>query len=63
MKVKTQIKAGGLSINHNEALLRATVQTKAVPAKPRCTGLKIKINIKAGGLSINHNETGVRAGR
>ena len=51
MKTKTHIKAGKLSANHNETLVRAT--------KP-ATGLKVKTHVKAGGnhpVSGNHNET------
>jgi hypothetical protein len=44
MKVKTQIKAGGLSTNHNETLIGAA------------KGLKVQTHVKAGGLSNNHNE-------
>ena len=40
MKVKTGIKAGGWSLNHNEAQ----------------GGLKVKTGIKAGGFGVNHNE-------
>jgi hypothetical protein len=49
MKVKTRLKSGGLSINHNETLVR-----------DRAKGLKVKTHLKSGGLSINHNETLVR---
>ena len=49
MKVKTNLKAGGLSTNHNETLVR--VQAK---------GLKVKTHLKAGGFFLNHNETLVR---
>jgi hypothetical protein len=51
MNVKASIKAGGVSVNHNEKLVRDAAKTK---------GLKVKTNIKAGGLSANHNETLVR---
>ena len=44
LKVRTNIRAGGLSINHNETQVR---------------GLKVRTNIRAGSLS-NHNETMVR---
>jgi hypothetical protein len=54
MKVRTGIKAGGLSVNHNEAQ----------------GGLKVHTGIKAGGFGLNHNEaqgglkvqTGIKAG-
>jgi hypothetical protein len=52
MQVKTRVKAGGSSLNHNEALVRAKGQTK---------GLTVKTRVKAGGSSLNHNETLVRA--
>jgi hypothetical protein len=52
MQVKTNLKAGGISFNHNETLVRAQ--------RP-ATGLKVKTRIKAGGLALNHNETLVRS--
>jgi hypothetical protein len=52
MKVKTNIKAGGLQVKHNETLVRTS--------KPQPKGLKVKTNIKAGGFQLNHNETVVR---
>jgi hypothetical protein len=51
MKTKTRIKAGGIAVNHNETLVRASSQA---------TGLKVKTRVKAGGFSSNHNETLVR---
>ncbi|HEV8715554.1 MAG TPA: hypothetical protein VGX03_22350 [Candidatus Binatia bacterium] len=48
MKVKTNLKAGGIYINHNETLVRNI---------PQARGLKVKTNLKAGGISQNHNET------
>jgi len=48
MKVKTSVKAGGLSRNHNETIAKAK-------------GLRVKTSVKAGGLHIQHNETIVRA--
>jgi hypothetical protein len=52
MQVKTRVKAGGLSLNHNETLVCAPTQAQ---------GLKVKTRVKAGGLMGNHNETLVRA--
>ena len=52
MQVKTRVKAGGLSFNHNETLVRAPSQAQS---------LKVKTRVKAGGLNVNHNETLVRA--
>ena len=45
LKVKTNVKAGGMTHNHNETLVR---------------GLKVKTNVKAGLMHLNHNETLVR---
>jgi hypothetical protein len=41
MKTKTHVKAGALTVNHNETLVRAT--------RP-ATGLKVKTHVKAGAL-------------
>ena len=51
MKVRTTIKAGGISLNHNETLARDAAQAP---------GLTVKTGVKAGGISLNHNETLVR---
>jgi hypothetical protein len=52
MHVKTNIKAGGTMLNHNETLARAAAQPP---------GLKVKTNVKAGGIEWNHNETLLRS--
>jgi hypothetical protein len=49
MKVKTNLKAGALTTNHNETLVRAAGK-----------GLKVKTHLKAGQIMLNHNETLVR---
>ena len=51
MQVKTQVKAGGVWLNHNQTLVR-----DRVPRQP----LKVKTHVKAGGLTANHNQTLVR---
>jgi hypothetical protein len=51
MKVRTDVKAGRLSANHNEIMVRDRAAGR---------GLKIKTNVKAGGQNLNHNETLVR---
>ena len=61
MKVKTQVKAGGLHFNHNQTLVRDRAQTTAGirPRAPR-QSLKVKTQVKAGALTSNHNQTLVR---
>jgi hypothetical protein len=48
MKTKTRVRAGAMSINHNETLMRDSAKSK---------GLKVKTHVRAGALSTNHNET------
>jgi hypothetical protein len=50
MKTKTQLKAGRISANHNDAQVRAT----------KVRGLRVRTSVKAGRISANHNETIVR---
>ena len=49
MKIRTDIKSGGLSANHNETLVADCAETPQ--------GLRVETGLKAGGLSSNHNET------
>ena len=51
MKTRTSVKAGRLSSNHNETLVKASGKSE---------GLKVRTQIKAGRLAGNHNETLVR---
>jgi len=44
MRIKTNVKAGKLATNHNQAV----------------HGLRVKRNVKAGGLQPNHNQTVTR---
>jgi hypothetical protein len=61
MKVKTQVKAGGLQFNHNQTLVRDRTPATAGPRpQGRRQGLKVKTQVKAGGLGYNHNQTLVR---
>ena len=48
MKVRTNVKAGGLSSNHNSTL---------VSNKPQANAPKVKSSVKAGALTQNHNQT------
>jgi hypothetical protein len=51
MKTKTRVRAGALSLNHNETLMRHVPKTMA---------LRVKTKVKAGIFTTNHNETVVR---
>jgi hypothetical protein len=44
MKIKTKIRAGGVSLNHNQTLVRVR-------------RIKIRSGIRAGGENLNHNQT------
>jgi len=49
MKTKTHVRAGALTSNHNETLVRDSAKAK---------GLKVKTRVRAGGIRLqNHNET------
>ncbi|HEX5735524.1 MAG TPA: hypothetical protein VF131_22045 [Blastocatellia bacterium] len=48
MKVKSNVKAGGLNLNHNQTINRKN------------GGLRVKSNVKAGGFRLNHNQTLIR---
>ena len=50
MKAKTNVKAGGHMINHNQMMVRETAVRDAARAK----GLKVKTNVKAGGFSFGN---------
>ena len=49
MKIRTDIKAGALTSNHNEKIM-----------KNRSKGLIVKTGVKAGGMGLQHNQTMVR---
>ena len=42
MKIKTNVKAGGISLQHNQTLAH---------------GLKVKTNVKVGYMQAQHNQT------
>ena len=52
MKLKTNVKAGGARLQHNETIVG---QAKK--------GLAVRTNVKAGGFQNQHNETIVRKPR
>ena len=62
MQVKTKVKAGVLTSNHNQTLVRDRNRAM-VDTRPRaqCQPLKVKTKVKAGILTSNHNQTLVRA--
>jgi hypothetical protein len=62
MQVKTQVKAGKLTTNHNQTLVRDRSQGTASP-RPQALRqpLKVKTQVKAGAITHNHNQTLVRA--
>ena len=54
MRVKTNIKAGGFNLNHNQTAAHSTREAKS---------LKVKTNIKAGGNNLNHSHVMTRESR
>ena len=64
MKTKTNVKAGGISINHNQASAAIKVRSNVKASGPilnhnQASALRVKANLKAGGppLVIQHNQT------
>ena len=47
MKVKSSVKAGKITTNHNQSV----------------KGLHVKSNVKAGGIQMQHNQTAARRAR
>ena len=46
MRVKSNVKAGGTSMQHNQRIT---------------SSLKVKSGVKAGGIALNHNQTVTRS--
>ena len=64
--MKTNIKVGGLRMNHNETVAKGLKVKTNVKAggitggnhnETLAKGLRVKTNVKAGGRGLNHNET------
>lgn len=51
LKVRTRVRAGQLTVNHNEAIVRA---------QGRRSGIRVRTHLKAAGTQFQHNETLVR---
>jgi len=57
MRVRTNVKAGGISGNHNQSLLQVKTGVKAGGSMNHNQSLlRVKTGVKAGG-SLNHNQT------
>ena len=62
MTTRTQLKAGKLTANHNEALqVRTTLRAGRPYSFNHNEALRVRSTVKAGGSSYQHNETLVRA--
>ena len=57
MKVRTQLKASGPVLQHNEKLVREKTSASK-PAKK--SGMKVRTQVKASGPFLQHNEKLVR---
>ena len=47
MQIKSKVKAGGMSLNHNEPAVRA--------------GLRVRTRVRAGDVNLDHNERLLRS--
>ena len=70
MRVKSNVKAGGIELNHNQTTkgLRVKSKVKAGIGGPQypnhnhtVKGLRVKSTVKAGGRSLNHSQSVSRA--
>ena len=57
MTIKTNVKAGALTSNHNETLaVRSDVNAGRIILVNHNESLAVRSNVKAGGVGWNHNE-------
>src|SRR5262249_34917013 len=69
MKIKTNVKAGGTNMQHNQKVSRGLKVKSHVKAggmtlqhnQTIARGLKVKSHVKAGGMNIQHNQTMAQA--
>ncbi len=65
MKVKTEVKAGGIGYNRCETFIKTLrtyckkLRNESQP-QPRSKGMQVKTDVKAGGVGYNRCETFVR---
>ena len=63
MTIRTQLKAGGIQTNHNEALqVRSAVRAGRIAVNHN-EALRVRSTMKAGRLATNHSEPLRAAGR
>src|SRR5882672_7918485 len=53
LSIKTTVKAGGISMNHNRLAVRSTVKAGGISMNHN--RLAVRSTVKAGGISMNHN--------
>jgi hypothetical protein len=57
MKIRTQLKAGGTSLNHNEVLqVRTALKAGGLSSTNHNESLRVRSTLKAGGVDGQHNE-------
>lgn len=59
MNTKSNVKVGGVSLNHNQAGIAVKTATKAggISLNHNQSGFAVKTATKAGGISLNHNQS------
>mgnify|MGYP003578864713 CR=1 FL=1 len=58
MMIKTNVKAGGMQLQHNETLaVRSNVKAGGLNSYNHNETLAVRSHVKAGGLTIQHNES------
>jgi hypothetical protein len=71
MRIKTNVKAGKIALNHNQTVKRLRVKSKIKAGIPgdcddwgcgmnhnqAIRRLRVRSNVKAGRIALNHNQT------